>query len=161
MKLSLNSYLSWRSMSERERRMVLGGAVLAGLLLLFGVLVPLDRSVSKAQQRVGKKQADLVWMRSVAPEVAAIAPPPSNSGESLLVLVDRSARESGLGSALAGSEPSGVGGLSVRLEKAPFDTLIAWLARLSQQSGIRVDSATIENAGAPGIVNAAIVLRTR
>jgi general secretion pathway protein M len=82
------------------------------------------------------------------------------TGESLLVIVDRSARESGLASSLAGSEPSGPGGLSVRLEKASFDALIAWLARLSQQNGIRVDTATIENGGAPGIVNAAVVLHT-
>jgi type II secretory pathway component PulM len=78
----------------------------------------------------------------------------------MLVIVDRSARESGLASSLAGSEPSGPGGLSVRMQKAPFDTLVAWLARLSQQNGIRVDTASIENAGAPGLVNAAIVLHT-
>jgi general secretion pathway protein M len=160
MKLSLNTKLSLDSMSERELRMVKIGAVLAVALLIFGVIVPLDRSVSHAHARVGKKQADLVWMRGVAPELAAAGPPPAASGESLLVIVDRSARESGLASSLAGSEPSGPGGLSVRLEKASFDTLIAWLARLSDQNGIRVDTATIENAGAPGIVNAAVVLHT-
>jgi type II secretory pathway component PulM len=48
--------------------------------------------------------------------------------------------------------------MSIRLEKAPFDTLVAWLARLSQQNGVYVDSATIEKGGAPGLVNAAIVL---
>ena len=40
-----------------------------------------------------------------------------------------------------------------------LDTLIAWLARLAQQNGIVVDSATIEKTGVPGLVNAAIVLR--
>ena len=74
------------------------------------------------------------------------------------MIVDRSARESGLGNALAGSEPSGAGGLSVRLQKASFDTLVTWLARLSQQNGIRVESANVDLAGAPGIVNASIVL---
>jgi len=48
----------------------------------------------------------------------------------------------------------------VRLEKAPFDKLITWLGRLAQQNGVVVDSATIEKAGAPGEVNAAIVLHT-
>jgi type II secretory pathway component PulM len=48
----------------------------------------------------------------------------------------------------------------VRLQKAPFDTLISWLARLSQQNGIRVDTASIESAGSPGLVNAALVLHT-
>ena len=48
----------------------------------------------------------------------------------------------------------------MRLQKAPFDALIPWLARLSQQNGIRVDTASIETAGSPGLVNASLVLHT-
>ena len=159
MKLSFESLLeSFSALSERERRIVIGGGVVALLILVFGILIPLDHSVSQAHARLIKKRADLSWMQSVAPELAAAAPPPAATGESLLVIVDRSARESGLAGALSGSEPGGAGSLSVRLEKAPFDILIAWLARLAQQNGVSVDSATIERAGAPGLVNAAIVL---
>jgi type II secretory pathway component PulM len=99
-------------------------------------------------------------MQSVAPELASSAAPPSATGESLLVIIDRSARESGLAGSMAGSEPGGPDSLSIRLEKAPFDALIAWLMRLSQQNGVLVDSAVIEKAGAPGLVNAAIVLHS-
>jgi len=159
--LSLESLLdSYAARSQRERRMLALGAIAAAAIFLFGVLMPLNRSVTHAQQRLAKKHADLAWMRAVAPEIAASAPPPAANGESLLVIVDRSARESGLAKALAGSEPGGPGSLSVRLEKAPFDQLITWLAHLSQQNGVIVDSATIEKTGAPGLVNAAIVLRT-
>ena len=145
--------------SPRERRMLLIGGAALLLIVIFGILVPLDRSVSHAQQRLAKKRVDLAWMQSVAPELAGSAPPPAASGESLLLIVDRSARESGLAKALAGSEPGSGGSLSIRLEKAPFDALVAWLARLSQQNGVTVESATVEKAGAPGLVNAAIVLR--
>jgi type II secretory pathway component PulM len=159
--LTLDAFVQWfTALSESERRMVLAGAVLAPLLLIFGVLLPLDRSVAHAQDRLLKKRNDLAWMQGVAPELAAAPQPPSAAGESLLVIVDRSARESGLAGSLAGSEPAGPGGLSLRLQKAPFDALIAWLARLAQQNGIRVDSASIDSAGAPGLVNAAVVLRT-
>ncbi|HEX4619359.1 MAG TPA: type II secretion system protein M [Steroidobacteraceae bacterium] len=159
--LTLDAFVRWfTALSERERRMVLAGAVLAPLLLIFGVLLPLDRSVAHAHDRLLKKRNDLAWMQGVAPELAAAPQPPSAAGESLLVIVDRSARESGLAGSLAGSEPAGPGGLSLRLQKAPFDALIAWLARLAQQNGIRVDSASIDSAGAPGLVNAAVVLRT-
>jgi general secretion pathway protein M len=160
MKLSLGS-LSSRSFAElspRERRLVTVGAVVGVLLLVFGVLIPLDRSVAHAQQRLAKKHADLSWMQSIAPELQSAAPPPAATGESMLVIIDRSARESGLAGSLAGSEPAGPGSLSVRLEKAPFDTLVAWLARLAQQNGVTIDSATIERAGEPGKVNAALVL---
>ena len=148
------------TLSGREQRIVQIGALLVLLLLVFGVLLPLDRSVSQAHERLLRKSNDLAWMQGVAPELAASPQPPSAAGESLLVIVDRSARESGLAGALAGSEPAGPGALSLRLQKAPFDTLVAWLARLAQQNGIRVDSATIDSAGAPGLVNAAVVLHT-
>jgi general secretion pathway protein M len=150
---------SYETMSPREQRLVQIGGIAAVLILIFGVLLPLDSSVSKARTRIAKKQADLVWMRGVAPLLALSAPAHQNNGESLIVIVDRSARESGLGSALAGSDPSGPGGIQVRLEKAPFDSIIGWLSRISQQNGIGVDGVTIDGAGTPGVVNAALVLR--
>jgi general secretion pathway protein M len=162
MKTDLNSLSleSFAALPQRQQRLVVGGAALAVVLLIVGVLVPLNHNVNSAQQRLAKKQADLTWMQGVAPELATAPAPPSDSGESLLVIIDRSARESGLASSLTGSEPGTGGSLAVRLQKAPFDTLVAWLARLAQQNGVIVDSATIDGAGAPGLVNAAVVLRS-
>jgi type II secretory pathway component PulM len=155
--------LSLESLNERERRMVMIGGIAAVLVLIFGVLLPLNSSVSKAQERVGKKQADLVWMRAVGPELASAGPTVArpSSQESLLVVVDRAARESGLGGALTSSEPQGPGVLRVRLEKAPFDILVGWLGRLADQNGISVDTANIDTAGAPGVVTASLVLRLK
>jgi general secretion pathway protein M len=136
--------------------LAIGGALVA--LLLVYVIFQLDSSVSSAHKRIKKKQDDLTWIQVAAPEILAQGPIAASGGESLIVIVDRSAREAGLATALAGSEPAGPGGLSVRLQKAPFDSLISWLARLSQQNGVRVDSASIDTAGTPGLVNAAIVL---
>jgi general secretion pathway protein M len=155
--------LSLATLNERERRMVIFGGVAVVLLVLFGILVPLDTSVSRAQNRVEKKQADLTWMRTVGPELSAAGPAIAQpaSQESLLVIVDRAAREAGLGNSLTNSEPSSNGGLRVRLEKAQFGLIIGWLARLADQHGIAVESATMDSAGEPGVVNAGLVLRTR
>jgi general secretion pathway protein M len=154
--------LSFDTMSEREQRLVKVGGIAAVLILIFGVLIPLDSSVAKARARITQKQADLAWMKNVAPVLAASGPVHTGANnESLIVIVDRSARESGLDKALAGSEPSGPGGIQVRMEKAPFDAIVGWLSRLSQQNGIGVDGASIDSAGAPGVVNAAIVLHTQ
>jgi general secretion pathway protein M len=136
------------------------GAVIAAILFVLAVIMPLDHSVSHLHDQVTRKQADLVWMRNAAPEIAASGPVRTNVGESLIVIVDQSARESGLGSALAGSQPSGVGNLSVQLEKAPFDALVGWVARLSQQNGVQIESATIDSAGEPGLVDASLVLKS-
>ncbi|HVS77720.1 MAG TPA: type II secretion system protein M [Steroidobacteraceae bacterium] len=156
--LDLSSTL--RSLSARDRRTLLIGGVIAAILFVLAVILPLDRSVSHLHDQVTRKQADLVWMRRAAPEIAAAGPVHGTSGESLIVVVDQSARESGLGGALAGSQPSGRGSLSVQLQKAPFDVLVGWLARLSQQNGVQIESATIDSAGPPGTVNASLVLKS-
>jgi general secretion pathway protein M len=150
----------FESLSPRDRRVLLVGAVIAAILFVLAVIMPLDHSVSHLHDQVTRKQADLVWMRNAAPEIAASGPVRTNVGESLIVIVDQSARESGLGSALAGSQPSGVGNLSVQLEKAPFDALVGWVARLSQQNGVQIESATIDSAGEPGLVDASLVLKS-
>jgi general secretion pathway protein M len=159
----MDTLIAWfKAQSPRDQRLAAGAAVILFILLIFGIFVPLDTAVSRAHARVQRKQADLAWMRSVAPQLAAagsaITAPASQ--RSLIVVIDTSARESGLGSALNSSEPSGPGALRVRLDKAPFDTLVQWLARLSQQNGIHVESASIDAAGPPGMANAGIVLRT-
>jgi type II secretory pathway component PulM len=150
---------SFDTMSEREQKFLKIGAVAVPLIFIFFVLLPLDTSVSKARARITKKQEDLVWMRGVAPYLAtAPVRPAGGTGESLLVVVDRSAKESGLQKSVVGTEPTGPGAIQVRLEKASFDAIIGWLARLAEQNGLSVEGATIDIAGAPGIVNAAIVL---
>jgi general secretion pathway protein M len=154
----LSAWLASRE--ERERRVLFAGAAVVAMALLLG-LVSLDHSVSRAQARLAQREQDLAWMRSVAPELAAAGPAtesaPASPG-SLIVTVDQAAHAAGLATSLTSSEPASGGGLRVRLDKAPFDTLVGWLQRLAEQHGIRVSSATIDDAGAPGLVNATLVL---
>lgn len=158
MKLPFSTNLSFDSLSERDQRTLKIGGAIAALLLVY-VIIQLDSSVSSAHKRLAKKQADLTWMRDNGPELAGLGALHTNAGggESLLVVVDRSARESGL--SVTGSDPAGPGALNIRLQKVPFNSVIAWVGRLGQTNGIRVDNASIETAGSPGLVNASFVLR--
>ena len=124
------------------------------------VLLPLQRSVAQARRQVAGKQADLQWMRSMGPALAAAGPGPATAptGQSLVVLIDTSARESGLGQALTSSQPAG-GAVRIQLESADFNLLVGWLSRLASQHGVRVESASVTGSAAPGIVNASVVLR--
>ena len=152
--------LAWyNKLSERERRMVLLGGIAAVVLLILAIVLPLSRNISQARQRVTNKQVDLAYIQQATPELRSAGPVSQASGASLVVLIDSSARESGLGKALSSSEPTGDGGLRIRLERAPFDGLVAWLARIGQQHGVRVESAEIEQAGEAGLVNASLVLK--
>jgi general secretion pathway protein M len=149
------------NLSERDRKIVTYGGALVLVLVLAGIIVPLNRNILVARERVTRKQGDLQFIQSVAPQLASAGPASGNAatGESLVVLIDSSARESGLGKSLTNSQPTGDKGLRVRLDRVSFDAMVAWLARLSQQHGVRVESAEIETAGEAGLVNAGLVLK--
>ena len=151
-------FRSWRSLSGRERRTLLIGGGIALVLFFLAVVLPVDRSMARLSHSVARKQADLAWMRSVAPELSAAGPAPSSASEPLIVLVNESARQAGLGGFLSGTAPSGNGGLRVQLRQAPFDALVGWLARLQQRYGVQVQSARIDGTGTTGVVDASFVL---
>ncbi|MGH8188771.1 MAG: type II secretion system protein GspM [Steroidobacteraceae bacterium] len=151
------------SLKPRERMLVAGGGALIVLVLLYlFALAPFYKSVNARAERVAQKEGDLAWMRSVAGEVIALgtnAPAPvAVRDESLVVLIDRAARECGLGAALTGQTPSGEHGIRVRLEMAEFDKLLVCLGSLQQTHGVGIDSATIDRTAKPGFVNASLIL---
>ena len=136
-------------------------AALLGLLLLYLILVlPFQTADATHGQARRQKAANLAWMREKAPQDQGrrghrrgVA----ESGESLVVLIDRTAREAGLATALRDQSPNGENGLRLRLEAASFDTLMAWLANLQQQYGVGDRSGDVD-AAAPGLVNATLTL---
>lgn len=148
-------------LSPRERNLVYAAGALLALALLYLVLVlPFQTSSRKMAARVEKKTADLAWMQAAAPQALAAAgiAQAGAGGESLVVLVDRTAREAGLGPALRDQSPDGNSGLRLRVEAASFDLLVTWLASLQQQYGVAIESASID-AAAPGLVNATLSLK--
>ena len=151
--------------SERDQRVLRWGGMAVLVIVVALVMLPLQRSLSQARARVAQQQADLSWMRQMAPTLAAAGPGPAASaspqGESLVVLIDRSARESGLGQALTGSQPAGNGAMTVRMENADFNLLIGWLSRLVAQHDLRVETASLTGTGSAGMVNASVQLHQR
>ena len=158
----MNPIRQWLDgLAPRERNLVYVAAALIGVAIIyFAVVLPMTSAARHREARIAQKTSDLAWMRQVAPQVmaAAAAGAGTASNESLVVLVDRTARESGIGASIRDQSPAGQTGLQLRLEGAPFDVLMAWLASLQQQYGVRVDAAMIGAANAPGLVNASLTL---
>lgn len=146
----------------RERVIVIAGGVLVLLVALYVLAIaPIYTSIDQRAERVARKEGDLAWMRSVAGELQALnasQPMMQTTGESLVVLIDRAARECGLASALTGQTPTGESGIRVRLEAAEFDKLMVCLGTLQQVHAVTIESATIDRAAQPGLVNASLVL---
>ena len=151
----------YANLAERERRVVTLGAAAGVVIVLLAIILPLNRNIAQARQRITTKQGDLAFIQEATPQLAAAGPGSGEAatGESLVVLIDTSARESGIGKSLSSSQATADKGLRIRLENVPFDALVAWLARLTQSHGVRVETAEIEAAGEPGLVNAGLFLK--
>lgn len=150
-------------LQPRERLIIAGGAILVLLTALYlFAFAPFYSAAAKRADNVAQKRADLAWMRSVAGEMQALSATqpmmaaPTN--ESLVVLVDRTAREAGLSSALTGQTPSGEHGIRVRLESAGFDMAMMWLGNLVLSHHVDIESATFDRGSTPGLVNINLVL---
>jgi general secretion pathway protein M len=151
------------SLQPRERAIVvIGGVVVLIVAVYMLALAPFYAAVNARAQRVAQKEGDLAWMRSVGGEVMALsASSPTSAAptnESLVVLIDRTARECGLGAALTGQTPNGDNGIRVRLEQAEFDKLVVCLGSQQQAHSVNIESANIDRTGKPGFVNASLVL---
>jgi general secretion pathway protein M len=154
----MNKIRAWYAeLQQREQRVVaIGGATAAILILVLGILMPLQSAVSSGARRNETKREDLAWMQVNAAEIRAAGNQlPADTGEAPVVLVDRAAREAGLADALRGTQPNGTG-VRVQLEAAPFDTLVVWLATLDERYGLAIESITVDRTARPGVVNASI-----
>ena len=154
---------AWYSnLAERERRVVTLGAAAGVVLVLLAIILPLNRNIAQARQRITTKQGDLAFIQNATPQLAAAGPGSGEAatGESLVVLIDSSARvRVASASHCRAARPPRTRGCASVCESVPFDALVAWLARLSQSHGVRVESAEIEAAGEPGLVNAGLLLK--
>jgi len=110
--------LVWR-LQEREQRVVAVGSVLLALIILIGgILMPLQSVLSSAVK--GIELGATTWpgcgecVRGPHRRQSAAG----RYGEAPVVLVDRVGREAGLASALRGTQPSTTGGVRVQLEAA-------------------------------------------
>jgi len=145
----------YATLQPREQTLVRWGAVAATVLIVCGGVLRMHAAVAGAGKRVAAKHADVAYISSVLGELQA-APLPAGGGQSLVSVIDRTTRDSGLAMNLRGTEPSGISGVRVRFEGAAFDSLATWVLRVQREYGLTVQAATLERTEAPGRVNASL-----
>lgn len=159
----------WQKLSERERWIVSSGLGLALALLFYGLVwQPLQTQLKSLRQGVAEQRAELTWMRKTAEEVKRLSTVANPSGktaqaddeQSLLILVDRTAKTAGLSETIQRVEPQGVNQLRVQLAQVNFDQMIRWLGSLAQEHGIIVDNANIDRQIDSGWVDVRLILRS-
>jgi general secretion pathway protein M len=151
----------WHNLQGREQRIVLIGGIAALLLLLYSaVLDPFAQGLHRLEQSVVADRELFAWMEQAAQQVKVLRArggASRSSGQSLLSLVDASAKQNGLGGALKQVKPEGEG-VRLRFEQAGFDDMVRWLGRLGAEQGVGVTTLTLERLPETGMVNATVVL---
>ena len=164
LKMKIQAYLD--GLNPRERRMVIGAAVILTLFVLYQLLwVPFAGGVSNMQNKVEKQQQDLIWMQQAAEEVRSLS---GNTGSrsairsgSLLGVIEKTARESGLGSSIRKVQPEGQDGVRIWLDKVSFDSVMNWLNELQNKQGVSVDSFSAEKTAEAGRVNVRMLVESK
>jgi len=149
-------------LAPRERVLVLAAAAFAAFALIYALgLQPLFAARGRAAAEVEAQRSLLSDIEQVARRFGpqgATSVPAGSPGESLVVVIDRSTREKGLGTYLKRNQPEGASGVRLRLENAPFDELAGWLADVQARHGLAAVSASFDPSGEPGRVNSNLVL---
>lgn len=157
----MNQWLA--NLGAQERFLVIGAGVLVVLAIFYGgVWRPLSERVESLHEAVAEQRELRLWMKEAAREADRLrgttGAATGAGGGSLLSIADRTAKQAGLGNAVRRVEPEGPGKVRIRLEQAAFDDLTSWLERLARESGVRVESITVNSGQRPGLVDARLTL---
>ena len=156
----------WFSALEpRERQLIIGGAVLL-IVMLFYLLVwePISKDNDALRLSYQSNQQLISWMEDAAAEAKNLqakiqesGPSGNSKNQSLLGIIDRTAKRDKLGPSVKRVQPDGKIGARVWLENAIFNDVIMWLENLQHQEGIRLVTTVIEKQEESGMVNARLV----
>jgi general secretion pathway protein M len=146
---------------ERLLVMIAGGLLVFTLIISLGIR-PIINQSKRGHEMVVDKRELLTELRQVAARIG-----PQRSGgqavagganQSLVLVVDRTTRSSGLAQFLKRNQPDGAASIRLRFENAPFDTLVTWLGDLQNQHGMSVTTANIDTSQQAGRVNCNLTL---
>lgn len=160
----MNALRSWfMALEPRERRILLAGAALASLLLGYVALwQPLYGNLVRLRATVSDQRSTLRWMEQTAQEVdrlRASGQSRSLGGQSLMGLVDQSARQAGLGGGISRIEPLAGSRIRVWMDNVSFDDVVLWLGRLHSTRGVQAEMISVDRKDSPGRVSVRMTLQ--
>jgi len=156
----------WNQLKPSERTIIsVGGIILAVLILYLAVLEPFMLKSDEFTTKVAQQKTQIEWLKKKSLEVKQLQASSSGgkrsarkSGESLLVVVDRTAKQNRLADSLKRVEPDGSERVRVWLDNASFDEVAKWLSLLQSNYQLDIESAVFDKVEAAGRVNVRLVI---
>jgi type II secretory pathway component PulM len=155
----------WENLQSREGYIVLAGAVLVSITILyFAIWSPIASSRDTKQQRVEAKRDTVIWMSQKKQEVEHLKRINPNmfkqvtDGRSLLAIVDTGAKQMGIRPAITRIEPKGEDSVHLFVEDMAFDYLIVLLGELKRRNNIEVADASFNRSDQIGKITGKVTL---
>ena len=155
----------WNQLKPNERVLIsIGGIILTILILYLAVLEPFMLKVGEYSAKVEKQKSQNEWLKKASLEVKQLqisvggSTSKRNSGQSLLVVVDQTAKQNKLADFLKRVEPDGSTRVRVWLDNAPFDDVAKWLGLLQSNYQLDIESAVFDKVEVVGRVNVRLVI---
>jgi len=154
----------WLQLKPSERMLLsIGGIVMSILMLYLFLLEPFTKKAEELSGKLAKQKAEIEWLKEAAKEVKQLQASSSGvrggkkPGQSLLVIVDQTAKQNKLGDSLKRVEPDGAERVRVWMDEAPFDDVAKWLTLLNNRYQLDVESAVFDKVENVGRVNVRLV----
>lgn len=155
----------WNQLKPSERTIIsVAGIILAVLILYLAVLEPFMDKADELTTKVAQQKSQIEWLKKKSLEVKQLQVSSGavrtarKSGESLLVVVDRTAKQNRLADSLKRVEPDGSERVRVWLDNASFDEVAKWLSLLQSNYQLDVESAVFDKVEVVGRVNVRLVI---
>lgn len=141
----------WWSGRSRREQMMLGvlAALLAGVVLVYGVVKPLQSARASALQDI--RTYETLTARIRAAGTLSAAQPQRRQGSPSDVILG-----SAPGFGLTATVAPVPGGARATIADGTYDSVLAWLADLSATSSLRVRRVDIQRRAEPGRVSATV-----
>lgn len=151
----------WSGLAPRERRLVLLAVPLLAAMAAWALVwEPFMAEHHRLRETLPAKQATAQWMEAAARAIERRGSGPAtgraDTGESLLSLVDRSSKDSGIASTIKRIQPDGSDQVRLWLEDVPFDSLAGWLVALKRDAGVVATELRADRQERDGVVDARI-----
>ena len=153
---------NWFSnLAPREQAIVAGGIVVAAIIVFWRLVwVPLSGNTVELRDSVADRTrmlSDLRRAEQLGPGGDGLSS--TGAGQSILLIIDSSARTFGLAESFTQTRPNGPDEISVSFQRAPFDAIVAWLIELESSYGISAGTVSMNEADQPGLVSGQLFLQ--
>jgi general secretion pathway protein M len=140
----------WSGRSRREQGMLgVLAALLAGVVLVYGVVKPLQAARASALQDI--RTYETLTARIRAAGTLSAGQPQRRQGSPNDVILG-----SAPGFGLAATVAPLPGGARATIADGSYDSVLAWLADLSASSSLRIQRVDIQRGSTPGRVSATV-----